>query len=100
MTSEAVLRPLVARSEQLLEALRNVLQGHIVVALGLVNGRVRIVYDSSHDLAKKLASEANKSIVKGNKHMDTRMIKVSGFKSEVKSELRGCLEAAKPLKPP
>ena len=30
----------------------------------------------------------------GNMHMDTRIIKVADFKSEVKFDLRGCLEAA------
>ena len=44
--------------------------------------------------------QATKISVKGNKHMDTRIIKVSGFKSEVKLDHRGCFEAAKPLKPP
>ena len=34
-----------------------------------------------------MASEVIKISVKGNKHMDTRIIKVSGFKSEVKSDL-------------
>ena len=43
--------PLVARSEPLLEGLRNVILRQFVVTLWLENGRVRIVYDSSHDLA-------------------------------------------------
>ena len=30
----------------------------------------------------------------GNMHMDTRVIKVADFKSEVKFDLLGCLEAA------
>ena len=47
-----------------------------------------------------MASEANNICVKGNKHMDTRVIKVAGIKSEVKLDLWGCLEAAKSLKPP
>ena len=47
-----------------------------------------------------MASEATKMSVKGNNHMDTRVIKVTGFKCEVKLDLWGCLEAAKSLKPP
>ena len=39
-----------------------------------------------------MASEANNICVKGNKHMDTRVIKVAGIKSEVKLDLWGCLE--------
>ena len=31
-----------------------------------------------------MASEANKMVVGGNMHMDTRVIKVADFKSEVK----------------
>ena len=30
----------------------------------------------------------------GNMHMDTRVIKIAEFKSEVKFDLGGCLEAA------
>ena len=54
-----------------------------------------------------MASEANKICVKGNKHMDTRVIKVAGIKSEVKLDLwrsnwtAGAVwRVAKPLKPP
>ena len=47
-----------------------------------------------------MASEATKISVKDNNHMDTMVIKVTGFKYEVKLDLWGCLEAAKSLKPP
>ena len=39
--------------------------------------------------------EFTKMAVRGNMHMDTRVIKAAGFKSEVKLNHRGCLEAAK-----
>ena len=34
-----------------------------------------------------MASEVTKMYVRGNMHMDTRVIKVAGFKSEVKLDL-------------
>ena len=40
-----------------------------------------------------MASEANYMAVIGNMHMDTRVIKVTDFKSEIKFDLRGHLEA-------
>ena len=40
-----------------------------------------------------MASEATQMAVRCNMHMDTRVIKVAGFKFEVRSDLRGCLEA-------
>ena len=42
-----------------------------------------------------MASEAIKMAVRGNMHIDTRVIKVAGFKSEVKLDLWVCLEATK-----
>ena len=42
-----------------------------------------------------MASEAIKMAVRGNVHIDTRVIKVAGFKSEVKLDLLVCLEATK-----
>ena len=40
-----------------------------------------------------MASEATKMAVRGNMHIDTRVIEVADFKYEVKFDLRGCLEA-------
>ena len=40
-------------------------------------------------LEATMASEAIKISVKGNNHMDTRVIKVAGFKYEVKLDLWG-----------
>ena len=42
-----------------------------------------------------MAVEAIKMAVRGNMHMDTRVIKVAGFKSEFNLDLWGCLEDAK-----
>ena len=40
------------------------------------------------------ASEATKLTVRGNMHMNTRVTKSAGFKSETRCDLQGCLEAA------
>ena len=37
-----------------------------------------------------MASEATKMAVRGNMHIDTRVIEVTDFKSEVKFGFRGC----------
>ena len=41
-----------------------------------------------------MASEATKMATRGNMHMDTRVIEVTEFNSEVSIDLRGHLEAA------
>ena len=40
------------------------------------------------------ASETTKMPVRGNMHMDTRVVEVTGFNSEVRCDLQGHLEAA------
>ena len=42
-----------------------------------------------------MASEATKMATRGNMHMDTRVIKVTEFNSEVSLDLRGHLEATR-----
>ena len=42
-----------------------------------------------------MASEALETAVRGNMHMDTRVIKVAGYKYEVNFDLLGCLDATK-----
>ena len=41
-----------------------------------------------------MASEATKMPVRGNMHMDTRVVEVTEFNSEVRCDLQGRLEAA------
>ena len=41
-----------------------------------------------------MASEATKMAVRGIMHMDTFVVEVTEFNSEVRGELRGCFEAA------
>ena len=41
-----------------------------------------------------MASEATKMAVRGNMHMDTRVVEVTEFIFEVRCDLRGRLEAA------
>ena len=45
-----------------------------------------------------MASEANKMVVGGNMHMDTRVIEDADFKSELKFDLRGFLDIQGPPK--
>ena len=45
-------------------------------------------------LEAAMASEATKMAVRSNMHIDTGVIEDADFKSEVKFDLRGCLEAA------
>ena len=45
-----------------------------------------------------MASEANKMVVGGNMHMDTRVIEDAEFKSELKFDLRGFLYTQRPPK--
>ena len=40
-----------------------------------------------------MASEATKMAVRGNMHMGTKVVEVTEFNSEVRCDLRGCLEA-------
>ena len=40
-----------------------------------------------------MASKASKMPVRGNMHMDTRVVEVTEFNSEVRCDLRGRLEA-------
>ena len=40
-----------------------------------------------------MASEATKMAVRGNMHMDTRVVEVTKFNSEVRCDLQGRLEA-------
>ena len=40
-----------------------------------------------------MASEATKMAVRGNMHMDTRVVEVTEFNSEVRCDLRGCMQA-------
>ena len=42
-----------------------------------------------------MASEATEMAVRGNMHMDTRVVEVTEFNSEVRCDLRGCLQAVK-----
>ena len=42
-----------------------------------------------------MASEATKMATRGNMHMDTRVIEVTEFNSEVSIDLRGHLEATR-----
>ena len=45
-------------------------------------------------LEAAMASEVTKIPVRGNMHMDNRVIEDAEFKSELKFDLWGCLEAA------
>ena len=44
-----------------------------------------------------MASEATKMAVRGNMHMDTRIVEVTEFDAEVRSDLQGCLVTAMAL---
>ena len=46
-----------------------------------------------------MASEATKTATRGNMHMDTRVIEVTEFNSEVSLDLRGHLEASRASEP-
>ena len=41
-----------------------------------------------------VASKVTKMAVRGNMHMDAKLVEVTEFNSEVRCDLRGCLEAA------
>ena len=45
-------------------------------------------------LEAAMASEATKTAVRGNVHMEIRVVEVTEFISEVRCDLRGHLEAA------
>ena len=40
-----------------------------------------------------MASEATQRVVRGNMHEDAKVVEVTEFNSEVRCDLRGCLEA-------
>ena len=53
------------------------------------NSEVRSDLRSHLEVA--MTSEATKMSVRGNMHMDTRVVEVTEFNSEVRCDLRGCL---------